>query len=161
LAPQITVQDFEDCGKVYICLKKNPEFKINQIAAATNLPLTRVKKIIEHLKYENLIPSHLFVEKRLIKDTGRERITEIFAPAPPEKVPVSNQPDQNDIPEKNETTIEKNNLFCMNCGNPVTNTYFDENNGICPRCYYQKILLESMKAKRRSGIYGSDRAGTW
>ena len=140
MAPQITVQDFEDCGRVYICLKNNPEFKINQIAAGTNLPIARVKKIIEHLKHENLIPANLFVEKRLIKDTGRERITEIFASTPLENSSVSNEIDQNEVPEK-ETPIVENIIFCMNCGNPITNTYYDGNNGICPKCYYQKICL--------------------
>ncbi len=50
---------------------------------------------------------------------------------------------------------------CSDCNFPITDNQFDLNDGLCASCYVQKEQSDEAKYKRRSGIYGSDRAGTW
>jgi predicted RNA-binding protein with TRAM domain len=50
---------------------------------------------------------------------------------------------------------------CINCNFPVTDSHYDIYDGFCMKCYYNKIQSDDAIGMRRSGTYGSDRAGTW
>lgn len=159
----ITLEDFEDCGKVYEKVKQNPDIDITQVAKLTRLSPARVKDITKYLQQEKLIPKKWFEEKSEGMDPGKERIIEIFAP------PQTNLPSMpKEIAVKHADQIEaqnneqKDNVFiCFSCQNRLPKSYYDDHDGLCPSCYYKALLIDATKQERRSGIYGSDRAGTW
>ena len=159
----ISLEDFVDCGKAYEQLRNNPDFDINQVSKLTRLSPARVKDIVKYLQMENLIPKKVFEEKSEAIDVGRERIIEIFAPPQTNLSPVPTK-----VADKNADQIEAqineqrdNVIACLSCQSPLPPSYYDDHNGLCPSCYYKALLIEATKQERRSGIYGSDRAGTW
>jgi hypothetical protein len=164
LETPITLEDFVECGKVYEQLRKNPDSDINQVAKVTHLSLVRVKDISKYLQKEKLISKKLLEENTKPIDVGRERIIEIFAPAQTNLSPVSSE-----VAKKNSSLQIKaqnnekkeNKSVCLSCQSPLPQSYYDDHDGLCPSCYYKALLIEAAKQERRSGIYGSDRAGTW
>ncbi len=60
-------------------------------------------------------------------------------------------------PQKNNNTAEKR---CLDC-NFLISERNDLYDGLCIHCYYKKIESDIAKGERRSGIFGSDRAGTY
>jgi len=166
LETPITLEDFVDCGKVYEQLRKNPNLEVNQVARVTRLSATRVRDIVEYLQCENLIARRRVKENTFVADVGRERIVEIFGPPQnSSSVPITaKMTDEASLPseaQKNEVKKNEETKVCFSCQNPLPQTYYDEHDGLCPSCYYKALLTEAAKQERRSGIYGSDRAGTW
>jgi hypothetical protein len=50
---------------------------------------------------------------------------------------------------------------CLNCHQITDQSYYESHEGLCMNCYYLAMAAESNKEQRRSGTFGSDRAGTW
>jgi predicted RNA-binding protein with TRAM domain len=50
---------------------------------------------------------------------------------------------------------------CINCRSPINDEDFETYDGLCKQCYYNKLQNEATKTERRSGTFGTDRAGTW
>lgn len=152
-----------NCGKVYEQLRKNPNLDLKQVAKVTRLSLEQVSDITKYLQHENLVPKA--PEKVEEIDAGRERIVEIFAPSQARSSSsFTEAADKNNDPEietRSKEQKENNGIVCLSCQSSLPQGYYDDHNGLCPSCYYKTLLIESAKQERRSGIYGSDRAGTW
>jgi predicted RNA-binding protein with TRAM domain/DNA polymerase III delta prime subunit len=59
------------------------------------------------------------------------------------------------------TDGEEEKQRCPSCGENVTRKEIETHDGFCMQCWLKEIQKEAEQAKRRSGIYGADRAGTW
>lgn len=63
--------------------------------------------------------------------------------------------------EKKDLVLATKQPNCLGCTASVEQTFFDNHEGLCRICYYQSVMKNIAIKERRSGIYGSDRAGTY
>jgi len=59
------------------------------------------------------------------------------------------------------TDDEEKKQRCPTCGENLTRKDIETHDGFCMQCWLREVQKEAEQAKRRSGIYGADRAGTW
>ena len=78
----------------------------------------------------------------------------------PEPDEVVFEPDEVVFEPEQETT-EKLPHNCKKCFYPLSFEDFELHDGLCNKCYYRKLRYDVRKTDRRSGLLGTDRAGTW
>ncbi len=72
---------------------------------------------------------------------------------------ILNKPPLPELNYKKKAT--KNVKRCLRCFTSITDKDIKLHNGLCMRCSYDKMRAAIVKNNRRSGLYGTDRAGTW
>jgi predicted RNA-binding protein with TRAM domain len=217
----IKTQDFEECGRVYKYLEKDPGASDRQIAYQTKLTLDRVQELrvyIEHemLRHRSSEPAwenqtvvedkeavtvvRNNLEESAVKlnwiytgkirsvengigiarikdfachvsgvklgDIVKFRVREIhpsFADTELIQILGKQPPSTKTSQETTEGSkdITETVLKCMECFKPITPEEDELYDGICKPCHYRKMLKESARKARRSGLFGADRAGTW
>jgi predicted RNA-binding protein with TRAM domain len=95
-----------------------------------------------------------------------EKIGENFAYGKVIQIVQENKTAKAEKQQIQETKVQKadRNYFgkrCLDCNFPITEELYDLHDGLCAQCYYNKIQSDEAKGERRSGIFGSDRAGTY